>query len=207
MSQLTDKVASIVIQGVYNGQADQNSFYIQTAEAITSAILEEIAGRVATWVATTQLPLLSSEYQHERIVVTDQTTSPGLQVINSDNAGNAGGITGDKTPNNVTFAVHRNTGMSGKAAKSRIYWPAFVEGFMSTANNVNVTTANDFVDALETLRLSLESAGITTYQYGYISRVLDGVLRAAGLFVPVIGHSYTDLFTDSLRRRLPGRGV
>jgi hypothetical protein len=206
MPQLTDKVAKIAVQGLFNGQEDENIFYVQVAETITSAILEEIAGRVATWVADHQLAALSNLYQHVRIVVTDQTTDPGLQFVNTDNAGLSGAQTSQSMPNNSTFAIHRKTGMSGKASKSRVYWPTIVLAFLSAPNTMDPTTANNLVNDLETLRLALETAGISTYVYGYISRVLDHLPRTAGVFVPVVGHSFTDLTLDSQRRRLPGRG-
>jgi len=207
MFQPTERVAKVVVEGVYGGQTVENIFYVQVAEAITGAMLEEIAGIFATWVADHMLGYLVSNYEHVRIVATDQTTSPGLQFINIDNAGNAGEQTGASMPQNATFALHRNTGLSGKAAKSRVYWPTLLDAWQAAIGFMAESTANALVDLLETLRIAVEAGTEGSYTYGYISRVLNGALRSSGLFVPVTGHSYTDLALDSQRRRLPARGI
>src|SRR5215217_5526769 len=94
MPQLTDKVIAINVSGHYFDQLVENIFYVKTAATVTLAILEEVAGIVANWVASDQLPNLNSGYIADRVVATDQTTSPGLQFINIDNQGSAGGLTG-----------------------------------------------------------------------------------------------------------------
>lgn len=208
MPQLTDKVIAINVSGHYFSELVENIFYVKTAATVTLAMLEEVAGIVAAWVASDQLPNCNGGYVADRVVATDQTTSPGFQFINVDNQGNAGGLSGSSAlPQNCSFAVHRNTGLSGKAAKSRVYWPCLQVSQETAPGILSATTANAFVDAMEALRIALEAGALTTYTFGYISRVLNGVLRAAGLFVAVTGHSYTDLFMDSQRRRLPGRGA
>lgn len=208
MPQLTDKVIAINVSGHLFDELAENIFYVETDATVTSAMLEEVAGITANWVASDQLPLLNSGYIADRVVCTDQTASPGLQFINIDNQGNPGGLSGSAAlPQNCTFAVHRNTGLSGKGAKSRIYWPGLQQNQTTAPGEVSATTANAFVDACESLRTALEAGTEAGYTYGYISRVLNGVERTNGLFVPVIGHSYTDLHMDSQRRRLPGRGA
>ena len=208
MPQLTDKVISINVNGTLSGELAENIFYVEADAVVTLAMLEEVAGITAAWIADEQLPITTGGYTADKVVATDQTTNPGLQFTNIDNQGNIGGVTGTATlPGNCTFAVHRSTGLSGKAAKSRIYWPGIAQNQTSAPGELSTVTANAFVDALESLRIALEAGTEATYTYGYISRVLNGVERVSGLFVPVIGHTYTDLHMDSQRRRLPGRGA
>lgn len=208
MPQLTDKVIAINVSGTLSGELAENIFYVQTDVAVTLAMLEEVAGITAAWIADEQLPITTGGYVADKVVATDQTTNPGLQFTNIDNQGNIGGVTGTATlPGNCTFAVHRSTGLSGKAAKSRIYWPGIAQNQTASPGVLSTVAANAFVDACESLRVALEAGLLASYTYGYISRVLNGVPRSSGLFVAVLGHTYTDLNMDSARRRLPGRGA
>src|SRR4029453_966950 len=162
MPQLTDKVIAINVSGHYFGELVENIFYVQTADTVTVDMCEEVAGITAAWIASDQLGLVNTGYTADRVVATDQTTSPGLQFINIDNQGNPGTLSGSPAlPQNDTFAVHRNTGLSGKAAKSRIYWPTIQVNQMDTVGVLIASVANAFVDACESLRIALEAGSET----------------------------------------------
>lgn len=207
--QPVDKTVEVAVQGTYIGQQVENKFYAKAVEAITSAMVVEIADIAAAWVGSHLLALLPPGYVHSRCIARDLTSEASFESVNSTQGGNAGtNTTSGGLPGNVTFAVHRQTVFSGKKQKSRLYWPAMIAGYFSPdADTVSSAAATGMVNAYEALRTAILSGTTATWSYGYVQRILNHVKLAAGNFIEVVGHSFTDLDSDSQRRRLKGRGV
>lgn len=205
--QPVPQVVELAVQGQRDGQMVENKYYVHVVETITTLIVEELATRMSAWITATMLPNVADNFSMSRVVATDLTVSPGIQVIDTSTAGQAGAITGDNKPNNVSLAIHRATGLGGKAAKSRIYWPCLADSQMGSVNQVDPGIGNGLVTALNTLKSDLETSGLGTYSYGFVSRILLGVKRTSGLFIAVTGHGLTDYIVDSMRARLPGHGL
>lgn len=199
------KTAEITIEGYLNGEVAINKVYVECTGGVDATKLEELAGITATWMADDFLPGTGISYISNRIIAKDISVADGAVFINVDNQGDPGELA-NPVPNNVTFAIHRNTGFSGKKAKSRVYWAGLVQAHLASPTEIVEATANALVNVWDTLRTALEAGTGDTYTYGYVSRFLNGVERSPWLFVPVVGHSYTDLHLDSARRRLAGRG-
>lgn len=197
----------VTVEGSYEGQLVENKFYAQAGEAITVVLVDALAQIVADWVASTMLALVPADYKHTRVVARDLSSEASYEVINVDNAGDAGTLAGQALPGNASLAVHRSTGLSGKKAKSRIYWPALSVGILTDPDTITAAFGTALTDALETLRQNIETDASATWVYGYPQRVIGGVKLATANFITVIGHSLTDLFVDSQRRRLKGRGA
>jgi len=207
--QPADKVVEVSVQGTYEGQLVENKFYAKAVEAITSTMVNEIATIAEDWVGSTLLALLPPGYVHSRSIARDLTVEASFESIDASQGGNAGtNTTSGGLPGNVTFAIHRNTGLSGKKAKSRLYWPAMVAGmFAPDADTVSSAAQTAMISAYETLREAILAGTSATWSYGYLQRILDHVKLSAANFIAVFGHSATDNFSDSQRRRLKGRGV
>ena len=206
--QPAEKVIEIAVQGTYIGQLVENKFYAQTVEAVTDVMVAELASIADNWVSTTLLPLLPTAYTYLRSVARDLTVEASFESINATHGGDVGSNPGGGVPGNATFAVHRDTRLSGKKAKSRLYWPALVATqFAGDADTITSAVANQFVDAYDSLMAAIQAGTEATYTYGYLQRILLGVKLPAANFIQVFGHSFTDLFVDSMRRRLKGRGV
>lgn len=204
--QPVPETVEIKTQFTQNGQKVENIFYANAGQAITAAIVEELATMVGVWVVNTFLAHVSSNVVYNRTVATDISTEASFQTIDSTGAGTTGGGGPSTLPNNATIAVHRDTGLSGKKAKSRIYIAGIVPGGLSDPNTVSTAYAASLVADLNALDTALADDGTVAYDTGYVQRVINGVRLATGNFIPTIGWSMVDRLVDSQRRRLAGRG-
>lgn len=117
----------------------------------------------------------------------------------------AGGTVATPVPSNVTWAVKKATGLTGRSFRGRWYMVGLGgANYDMATQQVTVATANGIISALNTLRTNLAAAGHTL---GVVSYRTAGDWRAEGLFTPITAFVYTDLVIDSQRRRLPGRGI
>jgi len=205
--QPVDKVIELTAQYTLEGQTVENKFYALCASTVTSAMCAELAAILDSWVSATFMPVMSSSLTYVRSIARDLTSEGSFESIDSTHGGAVGGGGADTDANNVAFAMHRKTVFSGKKQKSRIYLPTLPFADLSDPNHVLSTAAAIFQTALDTLFTDIAAGTETTYTNGYVSRVLDHAPRVAGLFVESIGWSVTDLILDSMRRRLPGRGI
>lgn len=205
--QPVDKTVEITVQGNRDGQVVENKFYAKGTLAITSAMVAALAHLTDAWVAASYLPAIPNNYLYVRTIARDLTTEASFEAVDVTNGNTAGSLTGPGKPNNVTFAVHRDTGLSGKKAKSRIYWPAIADSQLSGVNTVSSAAAASMESILGALQSAIIADTSNTWQYGYVQRVLDHVKLSSGNFIEVIAHTVTDLILDSMRDRLPGHGV
>lgn len=204
--QPCDKTVEISVQGTYDGQLVENKFYAQAVEVITSTMVDAMATVVAGWVHDTMLAHCNPSYVHSRVVARDLTSEASFESIDSSHAGEAGTVTGTPQPGNVTIAIHRATEFSGKKQKSRIYWPGLVNTYLSSPDVLTTVAATALIADLEALRTAILDDSSATWAYGYPQRFIDKVRLTAANFIPVFGHTVTDLNLDSQRRRLKGRG-
>lgn len=205
--QPVTRTIELAVQGTYAGEQVENKFYAQALSAVTEAMVTELVGIVADWVAAHMLSQLPSQYVHTRVVGRDISVDSSFEVIDVTHAGSPGTASGTGAPGNVTLAVHRDTRLSGKKAKSRIYWPGITEAAITSTNQIATVAGANIVDALDSLRSSILAGTESTYKYGYPQRIIDHVKLATGNFIEVFGHSLTDAILDSTRARLPGHGL
>lgn len=203
--QPVPNTVEIAVQGTLMGQQVENKFYAQAAEAITSSMVNELAGIAADWVTAHFLANVPAAYNHTRVVARDLTSESSFETVDSSAAG-PGTNSGTYMAGNVTAAVHRATIFSGKKQKSRIYHIAPMTGFMADNNDLSTAGANALIVLYDQLRTAILAGTEGTYTYGYPQRIIDGVRLATANFIEVVGHTFTDKYLDSQRRRLPGRG-
>lgn len=116
-----------------------------------------------------------------------------------------GGTVSGPMPNNITWAVKKATGLTGRSFRGRWYMVGLGSANYDMATQqVTGGTATPIITALNTLITNLAAAGHTL---GVVSYRTGGAWRTTGLFTPVTSFVYTDLVIDSQRRRLPGRGI
>ena len=195
------------IQGVMDGQLVENKVYAQAAAAVTAAMVEEIANIVETWVSTSLLPHISADYTHTRTVARDISTASSFEFIDASHAGAVGADVSGGLPNNATIAVHRDTGMGGVKAKSRIYQVGLPLDALLTPNTLTAAAKALYITAWNALRTAILAGATSTFLYGYPQRVVGGAPLATGNFITVLSHSFTDAVVDSMRARLPGHGL
>lgn len=111
----------------------------------------------------------------------------------------AGTNTGNISPNNVTFAVSRISGLAGRANRGRIYWPGIPTGWLETPNSIYAADAAAVVAIMIDLQTRMLAATPVATEI-----ILH---KKLGTHVDVFGYRYSDLFTDSQRRRLPAHNI
>jgi hypothetical protein len=205
--QPVDKTIELTVQGTLAGELVENKYYAQGAMAITGPMVTALAAVLDTWVNGSMLALLPTNYIYTRSIARDLTVEASFEAVNITHSGATGAISTAVAPNNVTLAIHRYTGLSGKKAKSRVYWPGISDSALATANTVTSTFGGAVIGALDTLRAAILLDSSNTWTYGYVQRVLNGVKLSAGVFVEVFFHTLTDFIIDSMRDRLPGHGL
>lgn len=205
--QPVDKTVELTVQGTLAGEMVENKFYAKGVSAITAAMCDILAHVLDAWVDSQFLGQLPSEYIYVRSIARDLTAEASFESVDVTHAGAVGALTTSFEPNNVTLAVHRATGLSGKKAKSRIYWPGISGTALATPNTVTSAFGSACIAILDQLKSDITSDTSNTWKYGYVQRVLDHVKLPAGNFIEVISHTLTDLILDSMRDRLPGHGL
>lgn len=205
--QPVPNTVELTVQGTYDGQLVENKFYAKASETITDVLVAAITQVVADWVSNTFLDTVSNSYSHRRVIGRDLSSEASFEVVDASHAGETGGISGAALPGNASLAVHRDTGLSGKKAKSRVYWPSIPHSALASPDVFGTSYATLVLGAIETLRENIEDEPSATWEYGYPQRILNAVRLTTANFIPVIGHTLTDLFVDSQRRRLEGRGL
>jgi hypothetical protein len=205
--QPVPKTVEISIQGTYDGQLVENKFYAQALETITSSMVDALATVGEDWVVAHFLPLVLSNYVHSRTVARDLSVEASFESIDASAAGSTGTLTGSSAfPGSATVAIHRATGLSGKKAKSRIYHIGLNSGEAPLGNVLGSGVGVVLINLYEALRTAILADSSATWTYGYPQRIVDHVKLTTANFIPVFGHSLTDQFVDSQRRRLTGRG-
>jgi len=205
--QPVDKTVELTVQALLNGELVENKFYAKGSSAINAAMVAALASLVDSWVAAAWLPVLPETYNYTRSIARDLTVEASFESVDATHGGTPGGLAVAGLPNNVSLAVHRDTGLSGKKAKSRVYIPGIANGFVTTPNTITTAGASAFIGALDTLRSDILLDSTNTWAYGYVQRVLDHVRLAAGNFIEVFSHSLVDHIIDSQRARLPLHGL
>lgn len=172
----------------------ENTFHYRLSGAITVASLKAIADAYKTWL-TTHTALFHAACQLVHLSVRDLSSSSGAVYegivsppVNGTDAGGA-------QPNNVTFALKRETGLRGRHNRGRIYLIGLSVGRISTGSQaLNAADAASFVTAYNAL-MALESSSAAATEV-----ILHPKL---GTGTDVLGYVFADLWLDSQRRRLP----
>jgi hypothetical protein len=199
-----DKVAQANIRALLFGQRIENTLYFsQPVSGWDGAALLAAATALSTWWNDNLLPLLSASYILQSVFMRDLTSEDGDVVEWFGDNGEAGADTNASAPSNVAFVVKFLTGLAGRSFRGRNYIGGLgAENY--TANAVALSTVNGIIAAYQDLIDGLV-ADVGTWVV--VSRFSAGAPRTAGLASPILTVGYSDLFVDSQRRRLTGRGT
>lgn len=199
--QSVPATAEAVVQYIVNGLLVTNTFYFKQPVAYDLDALEELAAAVDEWVGTEWLPVFIDGLTYSQTVVRGLESENDFEV-NDDTSAGTGTITGSNpSPNNVTFAVKRLSGLTGRSARGRIYVPTIGTGqFQAVKNFIPQALADDWVNALSD---QISYTGSLGWSPVIVSRYTGGSPRLFGVTFPITQWAYTDLRTDSRRDRLP----
>jgi hypothetical protein len=185
------------------GQRVENVIDVEVPGGIDAAVIADTANEVGAWVLSDYLPLLSASVVFLNVEAKNlNIPSGGVAVFNAP-PGSVGGIVSPAEPGNVSFCVSLRTALSGRSFRGRKYVPG-IPANKRTENTIDAAWAADIVAAFNNLISILNALDKFLV---VVSRVADGLERTIGVATHVDNASIVDLFIDSQRRRLTGRGT
>jgi hypothetical protein len=195
-------VAAVHIRGILDGQMTENVLYYKFPTQPDAGDLQALVDAIALQITADWFPLLPAEWTAREVYAEDLTEKPGAQAVNTTVAGDTGLYTTPVLPNNVTFALQRSSGMTGRSARGRIYWQGLAEE-TTVGNTVTTAFANAVVEAIE----GTDAAAAALTWIPVIVSLYENLLpRSAGVTFDILNWKWVDRTIDSMRRRLPGRG-
>lgn len=184
------------------GEAVENTFYYKKSTPWDEADLLLIAAAAADTYASDWTVLQATTCAMDEVYARDLTTEAAAQASDLSQSGTTGDQD-DPEPGNVTLAVSRLSGLTGRSARGRIYWNGLyslaVEGNTFIAGYAGLVVA-----AIEALDAAVVAAVASTPVI--VSRVQAGVVLATAVTYPIVTWAVHDNNVDSQRRRLAGRG-
>jgi hypothetical protein len=200
--QRVPDAVEIIVKGVMVGQEIVNTFYA-TMAGYALADLETLAAALDTWVHETWAPLMPLNWAYQNVTVRGLNAAVDVEAVGDTNTGDVGNM-GVCTANNIAIAIKRSSGFTGRAARGRIYVPIGISGIATGTNNVSVGLAGYLVDALDAMDDIISANGFLPV---IVHRVSAGVPLATAVVYTLVEWVVVNNVLDSMRRRLPGRGV
>lgn len=187
-------VAKVTVKGQLFGQDVQNVWYVQTADPPTVSDLNSIAGIFDTHYGTITA-FLSQDLSVGEIVVRYMGDIGGPETTLAISPPMTGGEPVGSEPGNVCLCVSLRSALAGRRFRGRKYFSGIPTG--EAANNqIDSGVASGITGGITSLIGDLVSSGFPMQVVSFVG------LSA----VPVLTAVVTDLFVDSQRRRLTGRG-
>lgn len=186
-----------------NGQHVENVYHVLSGGGVAVADANRIAAKLAAWWVASQRSVVGNYVSLERIEVIDASQQGGVGIIYTTGLPQAGSVTANPMPGNLTVAVKWSTGFTGKSFRGR----SFHVGMNAGAFVGNqITTA--FQTALQTVYTALITAlagGGTADTLVVGSKRHNNAWRVTGVTTTITACS-VDIDLDSQRRRLTGTG-
>jgi len=195
--------AQVIIRAESLSQECLTILNFRNPSGSSSAIaLLNLATTVGTTWATEALPLFTPSYVATKVEATALNTEVDdtAQYIFPDGAGTRSGDL--PMPNSVSLAIQHKTGMSGRWARGRTFWPQWSENDIS-GNEVSLIRVGIVLGVFEQLRTDCIAQG---WYHCVVSRWYEKERRAEGVTYDVTTYGVADFIIDSMRRRLPKRG-
>ena len=201
--QSVPNTADIVITYVQNGKNIQNVLQAFKAVQYDLSDLQLLATAVDIAVAANWLPIQSSDASYVR------TTVRGLEFENdqeatADASAGAGLTLVSGLPNSVTFAVKKQSGLTGRSARGRLFWMGMPrDALQANENKLIIASADAIEAAVDGVRAAITA---TIWQAVIVSRFEDNVRRPFGIVFNWINSEAVDIQVDNQRGRLGGGG-
>jgi hypothetical protein len=193
----------VYIIGSLAGQEVINDFYATKAGYDLTAV-QALADVIDLWVSVEWLPILPSDFSYLRTEVRGLESAIDLQATSAAHAG-VGELGGEAMPNNVTLSVARKSGFTGRGARGRIYFPAIEQAYVDQATNTVSSTLTDAIlVALDAMNTAITAQGFVPV---IVHRIAAGVPLVPAVVFTLVEWVIVDNVIDSMRRRLPKRGV
>lgn len=195
-------VEAAILMSLDNQQIE-NTLWFEFSTNPDASNLEELCQTLINWWTGEMAPYLSTalSLRGARAVSMNSSTSPTAQLAPASPT--AGEVAGDCVPGNVAFCVQFKSFGRGRSTRGRNYIPGIPMSQLSGINEVGSSFATAMINAY------LAILGDTyTFIPAWVinSKFSGGAPRTTGVNSVVTSVVYADLYLDSQRRRLPGRG-
>ena len=188
----------ISVEGHNQGVPIVNTFYAQKAGGYVQSDLVTLGNAVDLWVAQYYRPRFSNDYTYDRTVVRGLNAEFDNEIEDSSSAG-AGGVAAPSMPPQVSFAVKRVTGLTGRSARGRIFWHSIPQTAVNADSNyINQSEADFILAAMAEFTATLLLAGFVEV---VVQRFSDGNPLLEAVVRPVLNYAISDLLLDTQRRR------
>jgi len=185
-----------------NGVTVQNTHYAQLPTPYSQADLQALVDMIDLVFPGAYQPHMPDEVTYVRSEVTgldapnDLTASQNLSTGDGTNVGTA-------LPNNVTFAIKKSSGLTGRSARGRIFWIGIPETEVKPSNEnlIEAVYIASLVANLAFMRTSISSVGL--WQPVIVSRFFNSAKRTEGATFPWISETNVNDRVDTHRGRLP----
>jgi len=194
-------IVEIALELLADAQKMKNIFHIDPHEAPSSTLMGSIGDLVEAWFVGGMIPLMSSGASLTGWKATDLTSEEGAVVNHVVSPAEVGEIAVDPFPNNVAVCGTWYTLLRGRSYRGRTYFTGFPEDLW-TASTLDLADASGIAAVMDDLLDDLDAEGwdlvVTSYRN-------NGAAREHAVSTPIVSAS-VDIYSDSQRRRLPGRG-
>lgn len=194
--------ASINMIYTLNGITVQNVFYALHTGPYLLSNLQSLANNVDLAWAGSFAPDQPIEVAYIKTEVRGLTLENDLVAESSASAG-LGTHIGAALPNNVSFAIKKISGLTGRSARGRTYWVGVPRTELNSAdeNLLKSSYAGTIVTDIDLIRIAIDGVGL--WSAVLVSRFANKVKRPTGVTFPWIGTVNVDLRVDTQRSRLP----
>jgi len=201
--QSVPDTAEIVLIGTMGGQEIINTFFGNMDGGYAIADIEALANAVDSWAGSFWRPQMPSNYTYNRTEVRGLNSAIDLTASAAAEAG-VGALAASSFSNNSSLAIKRSSGFTGRGARGRIFIPPPSTAGLVDANHISDAFAATLVGVLDALDTAIADVGFLPV---IVHRVEAGVPLATAVVFTLVEWVVINTVIDSMRRRLPGRGV
>jgi len=183
-----------------NNISVQMTFYGRFVGGYSLADMLALANNVDFVVGNDFLPLMTQDILYDRTNVRGLDKIDDIEVSDQSAAG-PGGVASGGLPNSVTLAIQRNSGLTGRSSRGRVFWLGLASNQLTTDENfVATATVTAIVAAVTAMQNQINSSGWTPV---IVSRFTLGAQRPEGVTFPWTNTLAIDERVDSRRDRMP----
>jgi len=163
------------------------------------ADLQALADAVDIAVDASWLPIQTLDTSYIRTTVRGLEFENDEEVTADANAG-VGQALATGMPNQVTFAIKKQSGLTGRSARGRVYWIGLTRDMLQVDENKLKIADSDAVEAaVDAMRAAITA---TVWQAVIVSRFFEGAKRPTGIVKNWISSDAVDIRVDTQRPRL-----
>lgn len=188
-------VASVTVKGRLFGQDVENVWYVLVGPTPEVFEFNAIAAAFESGYGAI-MPALSQDLSITEIVVKDMNVAAGVETTLAITPAMTGGAATASMPGGTALCISLRTALGGRQFRGRKYFSG-----IPTSEVVENSFTSDFVDSILTGVSTLLTALVT------VDHPIQVASPTYGTSSQVIAAIATDLYVDSQRRRLTGRGA